>query len=116
MANIHLAGLLGGGWRNLPFESFRAGIKVHWIERGGQGEPIVAILHYSPGATVPLHRHEGLETIIVLEGSQSDENGEYRAGDVVFNAKGSQHSVWSKDGCVVFVNWDQPVTILGADE
>ena len=35
---------------------------------------------------VPRHRHRGLETIIVLDGEQSDDGGGHtRAGDVVLN-------------------------------
>jgi anti-sigma factor ChrR (cupin superfamily) len=37
-----------------------------------------------------------LEVIIVLSGSQSDEQGQYWAGDVVLNPKGSEHEVWSE--------------------
>ncbi|TIU55854.1 MAG: allophanate hydrolase, partial [Mesorhizobium sp.] len=25
----------------------------------------------------------------------------------------TEHSVWTKDGCVVLIQWDLPVTILG---
>ena len=47
---------------------------------------------------MPRHRHAGLETIVVLEGVQSDENGDYAAGAVVLNPQGSEHSVWSRGG------------------
>ena len=113
MPNVSYSAFIAGGWRNLPFEHFRDGIKVHWIEKGSEGEPSVAILYYAPGASVPRHRHEGLETIIVLDGMQSDENGSYGAGSLVLNAKGTEHSVWTKDGCAVLIQWDRPVTILG---
>ena len=53
---------------------------MHWLLKGGPVEPSVAILNYEPGAGVPRHRHVGLETIVVLEGTQSDENGDYAAG------------------------------------
>ena len=105
--------LLAGGWRNLPFEHFREGVQVHWLARGGEGEPSVAILKYQPGASVPFHRHAGLETIMVLEGTQSDESGPYGEGAFVLNAKGTEHSVWSKDGCVVLIQWDLPVILIG---
>jgi anti-sigma factor ChrR (cupin superfamily) len=50
---------------------------------------------------------------MVLEGSQSDEAGEYGAGDVVLNPAGSVHSVWSAGGCVVLIHWTRPVEVLG---
>jgi anti-sigma factor ChrR (cupin superfamily) len=113
MHNVTLAGLLNGGWRSLTYEHFRDGVQVHWLTRGGEGEPSVAILKYQPGASVPFHRHAGLETIMVLDGTQSDEDGSYEAGALVLNAKGTEHSVWTKDGCVVLIQWDLPVIILG---
>lgn len=113
MPDAAYAGLLNGGWRDLSYEYFRDGVLVHWMVKGGEGEPTVAILKYEPGASVPFHRHAGLETIIVLDGAQSDEHGEYAAGALVLNAAGTEHSVWSEDGCVVLIQWDQPVIILG---
>lgn len=77
-----------------------------------QGEPGVALLRYQPDAAVPRHRHLGLETIVVLEGSQSDERGRYETGAVVLNPEGSEHSVWSEDGCVVLIQWDRPVELV----
>lgn len=104
--------LTGAGWRRLPFEPFREGITAHWLQRGGPDEPSLAILNYTPGARVPHHRHPGLETIIVLEGVQSDENGDYPAGSLVINPVGTEHSVWSDDGCVVLIQWNLPVLFL----
>ena len=106
-------GLLKGNWRDLAFEPFREGIQAHWLVKGGAGDPSAALLRYEPGASVPRHRHGGLETILVLEGSQSDEMGDYEAGALVFNATDTEHRVWSKGGCVVFIQWDLPVIMLG---
>ena len=116
MPDVVSAGLLKGGWRTLAFEHFREGIRVHWLVRGGLGDPSVAVLKYEPGASVPRHRHGGLETIMVLDGVQSDEAGDYAAGTLALNATGSEHSVWSKDGCVVLIQWDLPVIILGDEQ
>ena len=75
--NTSFAGLTLGGWRDLEFEYFRAGIDVHWLMIGETTEPTVAVLKYAPGSRVPRHRHVGLETIVVMDGTQSDENGDY---------------------------------------
>jgi anti-sigma factor ChrR (cupin superfamily) len=64
---------------------------------------------------VPRHRHAGLETIVVLDGSQSDENGDYPAGTLVLNPAGTEHSVWSTRGCVVLIQWNLPVIMLGEE-
>lgn len=103
--------LLNGGWRDLPFDPFREGVKVHylWQDEGG---PVWAFLRYEPGASVPTHLHTGLETIIVLDGSQSDENGTYPEGTVIINPPGTTHSVWSEEGCTIFIQWEKPVQIL----
>jgi anti-sigma factor ChrR (cupin superfamily) len=114
--NLAFPALVSGGWRDLAFEHFREGITVHWLFRGSDAEPSVAILRYQPGAAVPLHRHAGLETITVLDGTQSDESGDYKAGTVVLNPVGSEHSVWTKEGCVVLIHWALPVIILGEDK
>ena len=58
----------------------------------------------------------GWRPCLVLEGSQSDEGGRYQAGAIVFNAAGTEHSVWSEDGCVVLIQWERPVLILKEDE
>jgi anti-sigma factor ChrR (cupin superfamily) len=112
-SNFAYPALLSGGWRELAFEPFREGLRVHWLARGGEGEPSVALLAYEPGASVPRHRHPGLETIVVLDGVQSDENGDFPAGSVMLNPVGSEHSVWSKPGCVVLIQWDLPVVMVG---
>ena len=109
MASRHFNEVVNDGWRALAYEPFRDGIQVHWLEKGTSTEPAVAILKYQPGAKVPPHRHAGLETIVVLDGVQSDENGDYAAGAVVLNAVGSEHSVWTKEGCTVLIQWNLPV-------
>jgi anti-sigma factor ChrR (cupin superfamily) len=117
MPDALYSGLLSGGWRTLDFVPFREGIEAHWIEKAADSmAPAVALLKYAAGARAPRHRHAGLETIIVLEGCQSDENGAYAAGAVVLNAEGSEHSVWSEDGCVVLINWARPVVFIGEEK
>ncbi len=108
--------LADGGWRELAFEPFRDRVEIHWLERGADGDPSVALLRYAAGARVPRHRHAGLETIVVLDGSQSDAQGTYAKGSVVINRPGTAHEVWSDEGCVVLIQWDRPVEILGDEE
>lgn len=108
-----IPGLLAEGWRSMDFAPFREGVEICWIKKG---EPGVALLRYAPGARVPAHRHTGLETILVLDGSQSDERGTYAAGSLVLNAEGSAHSVWSEEGCVVLIQWERNVRFIDGDE
>jgi anti-sigma factor ChrR (cupin superfamily) len=107
--------LTSGGWKELPFGAFRDNVTIHWIQPFIGDQPGVALLKYQPGASVPRHRHEGLETILVLDGVQSDETGDYAEGSYIVNAIGTEHSVWSDSGCVVLIQWDRPVKILGEE-
>jgi anti-sigma factor ChrR (cupin superfamily) len=93
----------------MPFEPFRDGVEICHLWRGS---PDVALLRYAPGASVPRHRHTGLETILVLSGSQSDETGYFSVGSIVFNPTGTEHSVWSDEGCTVLIQWEKPVEFL----
>jgi len=103
--------LLDGGWRTLAFAPFRPGVEMCKLVDGGADAASVAVLRYAPGASVPRHLHQGLESVLVLEGSQSDEKGCYRSGSIVFNEAGTEHSVWSEEGCVVLIQWERPVLI-----
>lgn len=106
--------LLGTAYADADFEPFREGVEICHLQRCENGTgPALALLRYQPGAAVPLHEHVGMETICVLSGSQSDEAGTYRAGDVVVNPAGSRHSVWSAEGCTVLIHWAEPVRLLG---
>ena len=104
-----LAAFLPDAWREAVYQPFREGVEISPILTG---EPAVALLRYAPGAGVPRHLHRGLETILVLEGSQSDERGTYDKGSLVFNPAGTMHSVWSAQGCVVLIQWAKPVEFV----
>jgi anti-sigma factor ChrR (cupin superfamily) len=106
---VHFPALLAAGWENQPFLPFREGVEIASLH---DGPPAVALLRYAPGAGVPAHRHAGLETILVLSGTQSDERGTYETGSLVLNPAGTTHRVWSDSGCVVLIQWDLPVEFL----
>lgn len=112
--------LIQGSWQQLEFSAFREGVEIHRLHNpavnakpvADTDQPSIALLKYQPGASVPLHEHRGVETILVLAGSQSDEQGRYSTGTLVINPVGSRHSVWSEDGCVVLIQWDKPVVFV----
>lgn len=107
-----LPNFLPDGWRLLPFSRFRDGVEIAVIR---DDSPMVALLRYAPGAAVPRHAHAGLETVLVLEGAQSDERGHYPAGSLVFNPEGNIHSVWSDEGCTVLIQWERPVEFVAPE-
>ncbi|HSS40600.1 MAG TPA: cupin domain-containing protein [Polyangia bacterium] len=96
---------------DFPWERFRDGVEIHrlWgdMERSGEA---AALLRYAAGGVVPAHRHEAVEEIFVLSGSQRDLRGVYPAGSHVVNPPGSSHTVESPEGCVVLVIWQEPNT------
>lgn len=59
------------------------------------------ITRFEPGATLPMHRHDGDELLYVIEGSISDEAGTTTAGSVGYRPNGCIHSVTSKTGATV---------------
>jgi anti-sigma factor ChrR (cupin superfamily) len=115
-AQLVYRSLVPDGWRALAFEPFSRGVTVHWIRRVPNEENTLALLKYEPGGRVPRHLHTGPEMVLVLDGIQSDDNGDYPAGTYVINDTGSKHSVWSEGGCVVLIQWSRPVVLLGSNE
>lgn len=66
-----------------------------------------SIVRFAPGSRFPRHEHPLGEEILVLEGTFSDEHGDYPAGTYFRNPPGSGHSPFSRDGCTLFVKLDQ---------
>lgn len=93
----------------LPWQEFRAGIEIIWLFGTPGGGPASALLRYQPGASAPRHRHRKSEHVLVIQGSQRDAAGVYPAGTLTTNPEGSVHEVFSDDGCVALLIWeDQP--------
>ena len=66
-----------------------------------------SIVRYDAGAKFPKHEHPQGEEILVLEGTFSDETGDYPAGSYLRNPEGSSHAPFSKDGCIILVKLHQ---------
>jgi anti-sigma factor ChrR (cupin superfamily) len=93
----------------LDWQPFRAGIEIVRIYGMPHRGPSAALLRYEPGAKLPHHSHTGYEHIIVLSGSQIDDNGHHGEGTVIINPPGSGHSVSNERGCIVLAIWEHPV-------
>ena len=98
-----------GDFSTRDWEDFKPGVQASWVYSNGQSGPASAFLKYQPNAAIPWHWHPAYEHILVLEGSQSDESGDYRAGSVLISPPGSSHTVRSDEGCVVLAIWEKPV-------
>lgn len=84
------------------------------VERIGPAEAgrVTALVRYDAGSRFHSHPHPGGEEIFVLQGTFSDEHGDYEAGTHLLNPEGFEHAPFSRDGCVIFVKLRQ---YAGAD-
>ena len=74
------------------------------LERdGGEVARATSIVRYDADARFDHHSHGLGEQILVLEGTLSDELGDYPAGTYLQNPLGSGHAPYSIDGCTLFV-------------
>lgn len=96
----------------IAWEPFRDGVEIHRLYGDGIAGPSAALLRFSKDGKVPLHEHGGYEHILVLAGSQRDNNGVAGAGTLIINPPGTRHSIVSEVGCIVLAIYERPVTFL----
>lgn len=79
------------------------------LDHSGPAEAgrVTSLVRFDANSEFPLHDHPGGEEILVLEGTFSDEHGDYGAGTYLLNAEGFSHAPFSKPGCVLFVKLRQ---------
>lgn len=80
--------------------------RVHLVGEPESGQ-VTSVVRYEPGSTFPAHDHPEGEEILVLEGTFSDEHGDWTAGTYLLNPEGFRHAPFSKEGCTVFVKLRQ---------
>jgi len=96
---------------NVKFEPFNnygsvvEGMSWHKIsydrKNGGQGS---YLLKMDPGAKSLPHEHTNYEEFLILDGELIDpDNKVFKKGDFVTFEPGSQHSSYTKDGCLILV-------------
>lgn len=90
---------------DLPWiDSPMPGVQRRMLERDGdEVARATSIVRYAPGSYFSAHTHGGGEEFFVLDGTFSDEQGDYPPGTYVRNPVGSTHTPFSKDGCTIFV-------------
>ena len=67
------------------------------------GSEHVALVRWAPGTRFHAHTHWGGEEILVLEGTFSDEYGDYPAGSWLRSPHLSRHQPFSDAGCLIYV-------------
>jgi len=89
--------------------------ELEWQSCGSEGFLIKPLLEDSAtglrswlmkveaGAFSPLHAHDEIEQIFVLEGSFYDQERRYGPGDYIVRTAGAMHTAGSDDGAVVLL-------------
>ncbi|MEO0636304.1 MAG: cupin domain-containing protein [Pseudomonadota bacterium] len=84
------------------------GVMRRMLDRvGGEVARATSIVRFEAGAEFSEHEHGGGEEYLVLEGTFSDETGDFPTGSYVRNPIGSKHTPHSAEGCTIFVKLHQ---------
>lgn len=86
-----------------------SGVKRILLERNEDTEYAVSttIVTFDKQSYFDEHSHDGGEELFVLNGTFSDEYGDYPAGTYIRNSRKSKHKPFSIDGCTLFVKLRQ---------
>ncbi len=87
------------------------GVETKVLYADGSGRRTV-LTRLAPGATLPRHRHVGIEQSFVLEGALVDEDGACRAGNFVWRRPGSVHTARAPEGALLLAIFDAPNEFL----
>ncbi len=91
-------------WDDSPM----VGIHRRKLDRiGDEVARATSLVKYGPQSYFSPHTHGGGEEFLVLEGTFSDEHGDYPVGSYVRNPIGTSHKPYSDEGCVIFVKLHQ---------
>jgi anti-sigma factor ChrR (cupin superfamily) len=84
------------------------GVERRLLDRNGdEVARATSVVRYAPGSHFEPHSHGGGEEILVLEGTFSDEHGDYATGTYLRNPVGSSHAPFSAEGCTILVKLRQ---------
>lgn len=84
------------------------GVERQMLDRiGEEVARATSLVRYAPGSRFSPHTHGGGEEFLVLDGTFSDEHGDYGPGTYVRNPIGSTHAPRSDDGCTILVKLHQ---------
>jgi anti-sigma factor ChrR (cupin superfamily) len=93
---------------DIPWTDFMPGVRAKhfWSDPATKRRAIYA--HWEPSAKLPRHRHRGDELLFMIEGSNFDDSGELRTGNLGYFPNGCIHEVVSKNGhtAMAFVTGD----------
>jgi len=91
-------------WRDSPLP----GVTRRMLERDGEETArATTVVRYAPQSRFDSHSHDLGEEILVLDGTFSDQSGDFPAGMYLRNPPGSSHQPHSEDGCTILVKLRQ---------
>lgn len=61
------------------------------------------LMKVDPGAFSPLHAHDDIEQIYIMEGSIYDQDKTYNQGEFIIRSPGTMHTTGSENGAVVLL-------------
>ncbi len=80
------------------------GVERRMLERDGdEVARVTSLVRYAAGSRFSEHEHAGGEEFLVLEGTFSDQYGDFPAGTYLRNPVGSSHAPHCDEGCLIFV-------------
>ena len=93
-----------GKWVPSPL----AGVERYMLDRDGEEVArATSLVRYAPNSRFDEHVHGGGEEFLVLDGTFSDDSGDFGPGTYVRNPIGTKHAPWSEGGCTIFVKLQQ---------
>jgi hypothetical protein len=98
----------------LPFQAIRfsemewqphpvPGVTIAVLHTDPAMRQLSALVRCQPGVYYPIHRHAGIEEILMLEGQLICNGNTYGVGDYLLSGSNSAHDPESPDGCLFFV-------------
>lgn len=104
---------LVGPFQDLTFKRIFPGVDELVVPVESPGMP-VRMFRLDAGSRVPDHRHEGLETTLVLTGGFTDDEGHYGRGDLCLRDDQHVHRqrIDPGESCVVLTVADHPLVPL----
>lgn len=68
----------------------------------GEDKIHASLLHIEAGGKIPEHTHKGYELTVLIDGSFSDEKGQYNKGDFILLDNKDTHNPVSEHGCLCY--------------
>lgn len=92
----------------------KIGNKISMARLNDLGDEKEITLHkLQPGSSVSEHDHHGREITVVLDGSFSDDDGQYFPGDFLIREPGETHHPKANEECLCLAVCDAPVKFTG---